>query len=96
VAQAENAPFVDLNEIIARQYDALGAAAVAPLFGPDPAEHTHTTRAGAKLNAESVVAGLKALPQDPLAPYFSSAGAAVAAADLSAPEPAPAKAAAAP
>jgi hypothetical protein len=68
VAHAEHVPFVNLNEIIARQYDQLGPAKVDPLFG-DP--HTHTTLAGAKLNAASVIAGLKALAHDPLAAYFS-------------------------
>jgi hypothetical protein len=58
------------------RYDALGEAAVEPLFG-DP--HTHTSRAGAELNAECVVAGLKALPHDPVARYFSAKGKAVAA-----------------
>jgi len=74
VAAAEHAGFVDLNEIIARRYDALGQPAVEPLFG-DP--HTHTTLAGAQLNAECVVAGLRALPHDPLAPYLSPKGRAV-------------------
>ena len=68
VARAEHAPLIDLNEIIARRYDEMGPDKVNPLFGD---EHTHTTRAGAEINAESVVAGLKALPEDPLAPYFS-------------------------
>jgi rhamnogalacturonan acetylesterase len=76
VAEQEHVGFIDLNEIIARRYDALGEAAVEPLFG-DP--HTHTSRAGAELNAESVVAGLKALPHDPVAKYFSAKGRAVAA-----------------
>jgi hypothetical protein len=40
VAAQQHVGFVDLNEIIARRYDALGQAAVDPLFG-DP--HTHTT-----------------------------------------------------
>ena len=40
VAAREHVPVLDLNEIIARRYDALGPAAVEPLFG-DP--HTHTT-----------------------------------------------------
>jgi hypothetical protein len=75
VAELEHVDFVDLNEIIARRYDALGEAAVEPLFA-DP--HTHTSRAGAELNAESVVAGLKALPHDPLAKYFSAKGVAIA------------------
>lgn len=52
VAELEHVGFLDLNEAIARRYDALGEAAVEPLFG-DP--HTHTSRAGAELNAEVVV-----------------------------------------
>jgi len=69
VAQAEGASFVDLNNIIADRYDSMGPEAVNPLFG-DP--HTHTTRQGAELNAESVIAGLKALKNDPVAPFLSS------------------------
>ena len=38
-----------------------------PLFGD---EHTHTSRAGAELNAEIVVTALKNLEKDPLAPYL--------------------------
>lgn len=67
VAETEHAPFVDLNEIIARRYDAMGQEKVEPMFA-DP--HTHTSRAGAELNAEAVVEGLKALPEDPLAGYL--------------------------
>jgi lysophospholipase L1-like esterase len=74
VAAKEHVAFVDLNEIIAERYDAMGEAAVDPLFG-DP--HTHTTLAGAQLNAECVVAGLKALPHDPLGAYFSAKGKAI-------------------
>jgi rhamnogalacturonan acetylesterase len=58
-----------LNEIIAARYDAMGPEKVDPLFGD---EHTHTTRAGAELNAECVIAGLKALHPNPLASYLSS------------------------
>jgi lysophospholipase L1-like esterase len=68
VARSEGVGFVDLNERIARRYDELGPEKVEPLFG-DP--HTHTSRAGAELNAEVVVEGLKALPGNPLAKYFS-------------------------
>jgi rhamnogalacturonan acetylesterase len=75
VAQAKGVPFVDLNAIIARRYDALGQEKVEPLFA-DP--HTHTSRAGAELNAECVVAGLKALPGNPLGKYFSAKGQSVA------------------
>jgi lysophospholipase L1-like esterase len=74
VAEQEHVAFIDLNEIIARRYDALGEAAVEPLFG-DP--HTHTSRAGAELNAECVVAGLKALPRDPVADDLSAKGKAI-------------------
>jgi unsaturated rhamnogalacturonyl hydrolase len=71
VADMEHIQFIDLNEITARKYDALGQAAVEPLFGD---EHTHTTLAGAIINAESVVQGLKALPDDPVAKDFSADG----------------------
>jgi rhamnogalacturonan acetylesterase len=74
VAEQQHVAFIDLNEIIARHYDALGEAAVEPLFA-DP--HTHTSRAGAELNAESVVSGLKALPHNPVAAFFSAMGRAV-------------------
>jgi rhamnogalacturonyl hydrolase YesR/lysophospholipase L1-like esterase len=74
VAEEQHIAFIDLNEITARKYDALGEAAVDPLFG-DP--HTHTTLAGAIINAESVVAGLKALHKDPVAKDFSAKGKAI-------------------
>ncbi len=66
VAQAEKAPFIDLNEIIAAHYDTLGAETVNALFAD---EHTHTRAAGAELNARSVLEGLKALPENPLASF---------------------------
>lgn len=60
--------FVDLNAIIARKYEELGPDRVEPLFAD---ERTHTSLAGAEVNAASVVAGLKALKKNPLARYFS-------------------------
>jgi len=75
VATANNVAFIDLNEIIARRYDALGEVKVEPLFA-DP--HTHTSWAGAELNAECVVTGLKALPGDPLFRFLSARGQQVA------------------
>jgi len=74
VAEAQHVDFVDLNEIIARQYDAMGQPAVEPMFG-DP--HTHTTAMGATLNAASVVAGLKGLRDDPVAKDLSAKGNAI-------------------
>ncbi len=67
IAVAEHAPFIDLYELIAKQYDELGPANVDPLFGD---AHTHTSRAGAEMNADALIAGLKALKQNPLAAYF--------------------------
>ena len=40
VAAQENVGLVDLNEIIARKYDALGAEKVEPLFGETNLGHT--------------------------------------------------------
>ena len=59
VAQSENAPFLDINDIIADVYDGLGQEKVKPLFivGAGP----HTSMAGAETNAACVVAALKGL-----------------------------------
>jgi len=74
VAAKEHVGFIDLNEIIGRRYDAMGEVSVESLFA-DP--HTHTSMAGAEINAQSVVAGLKALKKDPLAKDFSAKGSSV-------------------
>jgi lysophospholipase L1-like esterase len=62
VAAQDGVGYIDLNERIAAKYDAMGAEKVEPLFGD---EHTHTSRAGAELNADTVVEGLKALESNP-------------------------------
>ena len=67
VAKTEGVAFVDLNGLIAQRYDELGREKVEPLFAD---EHTHTSAAGAELNAQCVVAGLKALKENPLAPFL--------------------------
>lgn len=74
VARQTGALFLDLHEIIARGYEKLGPAAVEPFFAD---ERTHTSVAGAQFSAAAVVSGLKALPGNPLEPYFSPAGRAV-------------------
>ena len=58
VADATGARFIDLNAIIADQYDKLGADSVKEFF---PGDHTHTNEAGARLNAAAVVTGLRGL-----------------------------------
>ena len=69
VAKAEGVAFLDLNEIIARKYDELGPERVEGLFKDD---HTHTSALGAELNAASVVLGLKLLPGNPMAEFFTT------------------------
>lgn len=71
VALQENVGFIDLDEMVARQYDEIGHDAVMKLFPQvTPDEHTHTNLAGAELNANIVVTGLAALPHQPLRPYL--------------------------
>jgi rhamnogalacturonan acetylesterase len=67
VAKQTNAFFIDLNSITSDQYDQLGAEKVKEFF---PGDHTHTNESGAKLNAESVVAGLKGLKSCSLNKYL--------------------------
>jgi lysophospholipase L1-like esterase len=68
-AASENAPFLDINGIIADEYDKLGQEKVKPLFivGAGP----HTSLAGAQTNAACVIAALKGLSKNPLHKYFS-------------------------
>jgi len=82
-ARAANAPFIDLNEIIARQYDSLGQEKVKKLFVANAGPHT--SLAGAQTNAVCVVSGLKALKENPLAKYFSEKAMGVLPVDLSQP-----------
>jgi len=61
-AKASGAFFLDLNTIAANRYDALGQDKTTELFS----DHQHTKKAGARLNAESVIEGLKQLKDCPL------------------------------
>jgi rhamnogalacturonan acetylesterase len=70
-AEQEHAFFVDLNEIIARDYEKLGKPAVDPFFAD---KVTHTTLAGAQFNARAVVSGLNGLDNNPLAFALSAEG----------------------
>jgi len=56
-ANASGARFIDLNTITANKYDAIGQDGVRTYFF----DFLHSTKAGAKLNAESVAAGLREL-----------------------------------
>lgn len=56
VARAEGAYFIDLNNLIADQYDRKGQQEVEGLFKGD---HTHTSEAGARMNVAILVKELK-------------------------------------
>lgn len=68
VAEKEGAYFIDLNAITADKYDELGPDEVKKLFHGD---HTHTNEEGAKINALSVVQGIRNMSdQLPLVNYL--------------------------
>jgi len=64
IASEEKAYFIDLNEIVAARYEEMGREKVgSELFLTD---HTHTNLAGARINAEAVVEGLRMMVDCPL------------------------------
>jgi len=67
VADQESAAFVDLNGITAQKYNQLTHEQVFALFGTD---HTHTNKAGAIINAQSFIDGLKLQPNITLNNYL--------------------------
>jgi lysophospholipase L1-like esterase len=75
VAAAEKALLVDHSNIIGDCYDKLGKDEAAKFF--DGAEYLHTNTAGAIINAEAFIAGLKALPDMPLAQFLNDRGKAI-------------------
>ena len=70
-AKATGAAYLNLNEIIALEFEALGSDKVAPLFGD---ARTHSTPAGALLNAQLVISGIQALDKPNLRKYLSAKG----------------------
>jgi lysophospholipase L1-like esterase len=77
VAAAEKAPLVDHTNIIADIYDEMGETEVAKFFTATPTEYLHTNTAGAIVNAEAFIAGLKALPDVPLVDCLNDKGRAI-------------------
>jgi len=69
-AKSSGAFFINLNDLAANRYDALGQQQAAKCFN----DNQHTTKAGARINAESVVEGLKQLKDCPLAGYLAPTG----------------------
>lgn len=68
-AKQAGAHFIDLNEIVARRYERDGQPVVANQYFTD-ADHTHTSRQGAEVNAECVVAGIRTLEACDLKQYL--------------------------
>ncbi len=58
IAKSQRVLFIDVTKIIADRYERLGEEKVKELFGPD---HTHTSPAGAELNASLIVEGIKGI-----------------------------------
>jgi lysophospholipase L1-like esterase len=58
IAKSQKVLFIDVTKLIADRYEKLGEEKVKALFGPD---HTHTSPAGAELNAALIVEGIKAI-----------------------------------
>ncbi len=69
IAESEGVYFIDLNNKIAEQYELLGPAKVATFF---PADHTHTNKEGAILNAQIVAEEMSKLKGKPLKKYLLS------------------------
>jgi lysophospholipase L1-like esterase len=71
IAEATGALSIDLTAVVGAKYQELGEAKVNTLFAD---ARTHTNAAGAKVNAECVVAGLKSLESQPLNRFLSDSG----------------------
>ena len=70
-ATAGGALFIDLNEIVAARYEAEGEEKVKTEYFTEK-DHTHTTAAGARVNAAAVAEGIKALKDFPLAGFLAA------------------------
>ncbi|HSU69408.1 MAG TPA: rhamnogalacturonan acetylesterase [Tepidisphaeraceae bacterium] len=68
-AEQSGADFIDLNEIVATRYDAEGRKKVTDTYFPEK-EVVHPDWAGAVLNAQCVVDGLKRLEKSDLAAFL--------------------------
>jgi lysophospholipase L1-like esterase len=66
VAQDEKIQLLDLNNLIADQYDTIGRDATTALFESGP----HTNRAGAEFTAKIIADAVTSLPETPLTKYL--------------------------
>lgn len=67
-ATATGAFFIDLNNAIADEYEKLGPEKVNAFF---PADHTHTNKEGAQVNAGIVVKGVESLKECDLKKFLN-------------------------
>lgn len=67
VAEKEGAYFIDLNDLIADKYEAMGAETVKIFF---PVDHTHTDINGAKLNTSVVINEIRRIKPAKLQKYL--------------------------
>ena len=67
IAKEEGAWFIDLDELVAAQYEALGAGKVTTFF---PADHTHTNKEGAELNAGIMMEALRKINPGKISKYL--------------------------
>jgi lysophospholipase L1-like esterase len=72
VAKAEKVPFVNLNRIVLGKYAGLAPEEVKAKYFT-PADNTHTSPAGAELNAAAVAEGLRGLADGKLKDYLLAA-----------------------
>jgi len=70
-AKATGSAFINLNEAIALEFEKLGREKVELFFAD---KRTHSTPAGALLNAQTVIAGLRSLKNPSFKKYFSDKG----------------------
>lgn len=68
-ARQEGAYFIDLNGLIADEYDKQGEDKVKATYF-NTTDHTHTIEAGARLNADMVAEGIKKLKECKLRKYL--------------------------
>lgn len=72
-AEQENAFFIHLNKLIADRYEQEGEEQVRNEYF-NTTDHTHTIEAGAQVNAEAVVEGIRGLRNLKLNKYLSKQG----------------------
>ncbi len=74
VAEEEHVTFLDHSDSTADLFERIGREQTSNFF---PADHTHTSTEGAVVNAETLIACLKAVPKMPLVSFLNDKGKAI-------------------